>query len=295
MRRNLIGKAAIQEKCRGLDIPLERLFASYVLEQLVLKLSGSGRGERLLLKNPDVLGLKKIGKGSSYRLEYCYLLRPQEIFGKADFSQFLKTTIKWEQESNIEWSWRSHMEDGRLCVNLTALLDEMRMPVELEVTPIQESALTHPPKEYTLRFVMENNKTGSLLLYPAEEMLFDALGEVLTKLELIGDMGAYERIYEILGSCGFEGRQFQKKLIQFCEELGVAMDEARFELLDRYLTYPYLMKKWKGFLKKRRRNTPDWEEVYGRFWRFLKPLWSAKLEGLVYLGSWIPDLGRYLD
>ena len=295
MRRNLIGKAAIQEKSRGLDIPLERLFASYVLEQLALKLSASGRGERLLLKNPDVLGLKKTGKGSSYRLEYCYLLKPREIFGKADFAQFLKTTIKWEQETNIEWSWRSHMEDSRLCVYLTALLDEMRMPVELDVTPLDESALTHPPKKYELRLVMENNKTGSLLLYPAEEMLFDNLGEVLSKLELIGDMGAYERIYEILGICGFEGRQFQRKLTQFCEERAIAIDEARFEQLDRYLTYPYLIKKWKGFLKKRRRTSPGWEEVYGRFWSFLKPLWSAKLEGLVYLGSWIPDLGRYLD
>ncbi len=295
MRRNLIGRAAIEAKSKSLDIPMERLFAGYVLEQLALQLSASGRGNCLLLKNPDVLGLRKDGKGSSYRLEYAYLLKPQEMFKKADFAQFLKTTIKWERETNIEWSWRSRMEEGRLVVELSALLDEMRLPVGLAVTPLDKTVLTHPPREYTLRLVMENNKTGTLLLYPAQEMLFDDLGEVFAKLEFIGDMGAFARIYETLGVCGFEGRQFQKKLVQFCEEKGLAMDEARFAQLDSYLAYPYLIKKWKGYLKKRRKSGPTWEEVYGRFWNFLRPLWKAKLEGLVYLGSWIPDLGRYLD
>ena len=295
MRRNLVGKAAIQEKSRGLGIPPEQMLASYVMEQLALRLAASSRGERLLLKNPDVLGLKRDGRGNSHRLEYCYLLNSQEIFKKADFAQFLKTTVKWEHETNIDWSWRSHMEGSRLCVELAAVLDEMRIPVGLIVSPQDASALTHSAKEYTLRLVMENNKTGTLLLYPAEEMLFDDLGEVLTKLELVGDMGAFERIYEILGICGFEGRQFQKKLVQFSVEREISLDEARFAQMDSYLAYPFLKKKWKGFLKKQRRNAPEWEEVYGRCWSFLKPLWAAKLEGLVYLGSWIPDLGRYLD
>lgn len=295
MRRNLIGKAAIQEKSCGLDIPMEQLFAVYVLEQLALRLAASGRGKRLLLKNPDVLGLKAVCRGSSHRLEYGYVLEPREVFSKADFAQFLKTTIKWEQETNIAWGWRSHMEGGRLFVELNALLDEMRMPVELVVSPLETDVLKYPAKEYSLRLVMENNKTETVWLYPAEEMLFDDLEELLTKLELIGDMGVFERIYEILGICGFEGRQFQKKLENFCAEREITVDEALFAQLDSYRTYPFLMKKWKGFLKKRRRSTPDWEEVYGRFWDFMRPLLEAKLQGLMYLGSWIPDLGRYLD
>ncbi len=295
MRRNLIGKAAIQEKSRGLDISMECLFASYVLEQLTVKLAASERGERLLLKNPDVLGLKGSKRAVCHRLEYACLIKPQERFSKAEFAQFLKTTIKWERETNIEWSWRSHMEGGRLFVELNALLDGMRMPLSLVIAPMEENALTHPAKEYTLRLVMENNKTATLLLYPAEETFFDDLGEVFSKLELIGDMAVFERIYEILGLCGFEGRQFQKKLVTFCEERDIPMDEARFAQLDGYGAYPFLQKKWKGYLKRNQKQTPSWEEVYGRFWSFLRPLWSAKLEGLVYLGSWIPDLCRYLD
>ena len=28
---------------------------------------------------------------------------------------------------------------------------------------------------------------------------------------------------------------------------------------------------------------------------FLKPVWEERLAGMVYLGSWLPELGRYLD
>ena len=36
MRRNLIGIAAIREKSAELDLPMERLLAVYMMEQLVL-------------------------------------------------------------------------------------------------------------------------------------------------------------------------------------------------------------------------------------------------------------------
>ena len=73
------------------------------------------------------------------------------------------------------------------------------------------------------------------------------------------------------------------------------MDEMRFAQMEQYLTYPYLIKKWNAYLKKHKKHGPVWEEVYGRFWSFLMPPWTASLQGMIYLGSWIPDLGRYLD
>lgn len=295
MRRNLIGKAAIFEKAKGLDIPMEWLFAGYVLEQLAVRLAKSERGFRLLLKNPGVLGLEAYGRGSSHRLIYCYLKQPGEIFDKAGFALFLKNTIKWETETNIEWSWRSHMEGGKLYVEITASLDGMRMPVELVVDSVEESGFIHPAKEFLLRLVMENNKTEKILLYPAEELLFDDLAEVFTKLELLGDMAAYERIYDILNVTGFEGRQLQKQLVSFLAEREITMDEVRYAQMEAYLTYPFMIKKWKAYLRKNRKTVPGWDEVYGRFWSFLQPLWSANLQGMVYLGSWIPELCRYLD
>lgn len=264
------------------------------MEQLAVKLAASARGERLLLKNPGVLGLFGCSRGI-HRLYYAYLRQPDEVFCKADFAAFLKATIKWETQTNIDWSWRSRLEGIHLIVELTAVLEDMRMPVELVIEPIDEKMLNHPAGEFPIRLVMENNKTYQVAVYPAEEQLFDDLGEVLTKLELIGDMSVYERIYETLGLLSFEGRQFQKRLNEYCASQGILMDAVRYAQMERYLTYPYLIKKWKAYLKKQRRTIPTWEEVYGRMWTFLMPLWAASLQGMVYLGGWIPDLGRYLD
>lgn len=294
-KRNLIGKAALMEKSGELAIPMERLLACYVMEQLAVKLAASERGERLLLKNPGVLGLHGLDQGSCHRLYYVYVRRPDEIFCKADFAVFLKSTIKWETETNINWSWRSRMEGDRLVVELLAVLDDMRMPVELIVDPVEEGTFRYPATDHKLRLVMENNKACHISVYPALELFFDDLGEALTKLELIGDMGVYERIYETLGELDFEGRKFQKYLGSFCSQRGIVMDEMRYAQMERYLTYPYMEKKWKAYLKKQRRTIPAWEDVYGKFWKFLMPPWRASLQGLIYLGSWISELGRYLD
>lgn len=294
-RRNLIGKAAIQEKSAELEIPMERLLAGYVVEQLAVKLSESERGKRLLLKNTDIFGLSGYERGGSRRLYYAYVKQPGEVLGKADFAAFLKHTIKWETQTNIEWSWRSRMEGRRLIVELLAVLEDMRMPVELVVDPLDEESPDFSAGEYSLRLLMENNKTCEIAVYPARELLFDDLYEALAKLELIGNMAVYERIYETLGMLNFEGRPLQKELERFCGEHDINMDEQRFAQMERYLTYPYMAKKWRSYLKKCKKTAPTWEDVYGRFWSFLMPVWNAGLNGMIYLGSWIGELGRYLD
>lgn len=295
LKRNLIGKTALLEKSSELALPLEWLFAGYVMQQLTAELAGSARAQRLLLKNPGVLEMSDFGREGSHRLYYVYVKQPDEVFCKADFSVFLKNTIKWDTGSNILWSWRSHMEGSRLLVELVAVLDDMRMPVELVVDAVEEASFSYPACEYQMRLVMENNKTCQVAVYPQEEIFFDDLGEVLTKLELIGDMAVYERIYETLGVLNFEGRQFQKSFETFCSDHGLTADETRYAQMEHYQSYPYMKKKWKSYLKRQKKNGPTWEAVYGRLWSFLMPPWKAALQGMVYLGSWIADLGRYLD
>lgn len=293
-KKNLVKKAALIQKSEELGIPMERLLAAYVMEQLAVMLSESKRGDRLLLKNPEVLGLSGMTKNDSHRLHYVYVKQPKETFSKADFTVFLKQTIKWETQTNIEWSWRSNVEGTSLIVEITAVLDEMRMPVELIVEP-----LANVSKEsydtFATRLIMESDRTCKINSYSVQRVFFEDLREILTKLELISDMAAYERVYEALGVLSFEGRQFQKLMSSYCNEHGIVMDEVRFGQMERYLNYPYMKKKWNAYLKKRRKEIPSWEEVFGKLWSFLMPPWKAALEEMVYLGSWISDLGRYLD
>lgn len=295
MRNNLIGQAAIESKSRELDFPLEQLLAAYVMEQLALMLAESERGRQLLLKNPNVLGIRTGGQKRINRLYYSYVKKPKEIFDKSAFAVFLKNTIKWEKRTNIIWSWRSHTENDKLFVEITAELDDMKVPVELIVEPILESQLTHSEKEMTLRLIMEVNKTAILYLYPAEELLLDALGEIFEKLTLIGDISIYYKVYEILETISFEGRKYQMMLENYFKEHERQIDVIMYEQLENMVSDSFMQKKWKVYLKKNRKAEPSWEVVYGRFWSFIKPLWTASMKEMVYLGSWIPDLGRYLD
>lgn len=293
-RRNLIGAAAIREKSRELELSMERLLTGYVMEELAIQLAASEYGTRLLLKNPDILGLSGCGRGA-HRLYYAYVCEDDESFSKAAFAAFLKKTIKWETVTNILWSWRSHMEETHLIVELEAQLDDLKLPVELSVEPIAKSRMTHPQGTYTLRRMMEATKTAELFTYPAWEQLLEDLCEVLGKLELIGDMAVYERIYELLGILSFEGRPFQKELSELCASRGIALDELRYAQMERYRNYPFLNKKWTAYVKRQRRTLPSWEELYERLWECLSPIWQAMMQDMLYLGSWIPDLGRYLD
>ena len=295
VRRNLIGIAAIREKSAELDLPMERLLAVYMMEQLVLCLSVSERGERLLLKNSGALSLN--GRSGSYQLRYVYVCADTERLTKADFAAFLKKSVKWETQTNINWSWRSHMENTsqRLEVELNGELEGVRIPLSLVVDGIHRTDLTHEAGSYAMRLIMETSKVQQVVVYPLEEQFLDDLGEALGSLELIRDMGVYERLYDALGLLGFEGRQFQKKLDQYCGERQISLDATRYAQMEHYLNYPYMNKKWQAYRKRCRRQLPDWETVYGRFWQFLQPLWSARLQDMIYLGSWIPELGRYLD
>ena len=293
MKRNIIGIAAIREKSMELDLEMESLLAVYMLEQLALRLAGSERGERLLLKNPAAFHVK--GQRGVHQLQYAYVCEDGERLTKADFAAFLKSAVKWEKQTNINWSWRSHMEGARLVVELDGELEGVRIPLSLVVDPIDRAAWQHEPGTYELRMIMETSKTSPIPSYPLEEQFFDDLAEALKNLELIRDMGVYERIYDALALLSFEGRPFQKKLEQYCAERHIVMDETRYKQMERYLNYPYMIKKWQAYRKRQKRQLPEWEIVYGRLWTFLMPLWSAALQGLIYLGSWIPDLGRYLD
>lgn len=293
-KRNLIGAAAIREKSRELELPMERLLTGYVMEELAVRLAESAYGDRLLLKNPDTLGLSGCARGA-HRLYYACVCEEGETFSKSGFAAFLKKTVKWETVTNIEWAWRSHMEENRLIVELSAELEELKLPVELVIEPVRRDAMSHPQGSHTLRRLMETTKTVLLPTYPAWEQFMDDLGEVLTRLELIGDMAVFERLYETLGMLGFEGRPFQRELRSYCETHGIALDALRYGQMERYADYPYLEKKWNAYVKRQRRVLPAWNEVYGRLWQALSPVWDAIMQDMLYLGSWIPDLGRYLD
>lgn len=295
MGRNLIGKAAIWEKGTSLDISAEHLLAGYVLEQLACKLADSEIGEKLLLKNPQVLGLDAYRRGIQRRLEYCILVEEHPLDLKSEIRTLLKNTITWEQETNIDWTFRTSGDNRRIEAAITATLDEMTVPIELSMEAMPFSRLQHPAKEVILRLVMENNKTQMLRAYPSEEYLKEDLAQFIERLELVSDMDVFDRLYEVLRTTGFEGRRVQKQLQSICEEKNLVIEQSRMDMMKLYPDSNYLKKRWKSYLRREHKNEIEWKLVMQTIITFLEPLWNACQNDMVYLGSWIPELLRFLD
>ncbi|MDD6038112.1 MAG: hypothetical protein PUD20_04850 [bacterium] len=295
MGRNLIGKAAIWEKGTALDISAEHLLAGYVLEQLACKLAVSEIGEKLLLKNVHALGLDAYRRGNQRRLEYCILADENPSDLKSQISVLLKNTITWEQETNIDWSFRTSESDGKITVAIMATLEEMTVPIELIIEVLPASRLQHPAKEVNLRLVMENNKTQMLPAYPSEEYLLEDLAQFIERLELVSDMEVFDRLYEVLRTTGFEGRHVQKQLQSICDEKNIVMEQSRIDMMKLYPDSKYLKKRWKSYLRRENKNEVEWQSVMQTILTFLEPLWTASQNDMIYLGSWIPELLRFLD
>lgn len=295
MGRNLIGKAAIWEKGTALDISAEHLLAGYVLEQLACKLAVSEIGEKLLLKNTQALGLDAYRRGIQRRLEYCILVDENPSDLKSQISALLKNTITWEQETNIDWSFRTSGNEGKIAVAIMATLEDMTVPIELTIEALLASRLQHPAKEVIVRLVMENNKTQTLRAYPSEEYLMDDLTQFIERLELVSDMEVFDRLYEVLRTTGFEGRGVQKQLQSICDEKNLVIEQSRMDMMKLYPNSKYLKKRWKSYLRRENKQEIEWQLVMQTIITFLEPLWTACQTDMIYLGSWIPELLRFLD
>ncbi len=282
---------AIHAKSEELGRSPQEVLSLYMLEQLALCIAGSALREKLLLKNYAALSHTK----GCLKLSYIYLCGPGEGLTRSDFAMLLRTEVKGEQQSNIRWSFRSHMEGERLVVELSGKLEDEQLPVLLFVDQMKQESLQRQPCVYEHPLLMEPDKKAALIGYPLEEQLLEDLGEALSGLELVADMGVYERMYEALGILPIEGRPFGRALLTYCQTHAITLDKERFRLMEKYMHYPYMKKKWQSYCRRRKQKLPGWEGVYGRVWDFLEPLWSAHLQDMVYLGSWIPELGRYLD
>ena len=56
-----------------------------------------------------------------------------------------------------------------------------------------------------------------------------------------------------------------------------------------------MQKRWKSHCKRKKETYPQWEEVIGLSVAFLEPVFEGVLKDEVFLGDWMPQLGRYLD
>ena len=100
---------------------------------------------------------------------------------------------------------------------------------------------------------------------------------------------------EIMKKEILSGRKVWELLYQGCKDRNIQVEEKRFDMLKSYQTSRYMEKKWKAYLRREKRQQPGWNEMTDLLFRFFSVLWEHMCQNIIYLGDWMPELGRCID
>ena len=170
--------------------------------------------------------------------------------------------------------------------------DRMYVPLTVEILPQKETSVTPGRKELHLLVL---DRIYPVTCYPTEYEAADEMGEILSGLELLGEMESYLHVYEIFQNHPVEGVRFQTALRETLKKKHLSFSEDRLRTVLGYRDYSYMKKKWKVLLRRQKLLSPTWEEVIDMLSSAVLPIWEVSVRDEVFFGDWMPEIGRYLD
>ncbi len=264
------------------EIPSVYLSAISGAEEILKKIENSPLKERLLLKNDDFLEKDKYHK---------MLIEKIEFFTQEDE---IKDTIQ-ELELMFQSQIKSRKADEKG--------EYLRFCIEVEIKShkilFELRLILYTNKKF---YPVKKNGTGVLdkekftyFKFPPEEYLAVGFYEIISSLELLNDLSWYKEIYELLNTQLVEGRKIWEGFHSMILRHPISSLEQRMSTLKGYETYSYMRRRWEMQSRKRKESYPKWEQVITLLVTFFTPILEGILKDEVFLGDWIPQLGRYLD
>ena len=195
----------------------------------------------------------------------------------------------------MTWQYRQDALGQRNRWQLEGEYCEMKVPLVLCLTPLVGKGL-HPQPEDLARCLAPEEHI-SVLTYSSRNQLSAYFFEMMRKLELIGDMGVYHLVNEILKTEAVSGRRVMEEMQKLSRQEPRILREKRIDQLAGYRNYAYMRKRWEQYQKKHpsSQGQPDsWEQAMERLLRFAEPIWRALCRDEVFFDDWMPELGRFL-
>lgn len=301
MLKERLTRDLILKKSREAGISFADLLGGAVLEEIVRRISVSEYKENLWLKNGDVLGQEKYNKKLTLKLEYVYVLfkvnkkdadKTDDMLLTELFSGLEEKAFGGNADYGIlfEASYKIHKKS--MMIRFLASLEDMHVPVSVRICFMLDNGKI--PKKEKISCTMFPKVSILYNGYPAEGVLAERYVEIITKLELIQNIGAYYDVYHLLERESVDGRKVKEYIEECCEQLQIRKEKDRLDVVKGYRDYAYMKKKWKVFLRGINSKEPSWEAAIERFMSFFTPIWEAILDDLVFFGDWMPELNRFL-
>lgn len=282
-------------------LALSDILYGYALECLVFRLEKSTFCEYLWLTNENVLGEEAYKKNIKERLAFFYIESGRKLFQKEvqagnplslQVVELLAKELLESDTDDFDWTYYIEERSGIYDIIAEGHYQEMRIPVVITLEKVPENAQRPKRREFVASY--GKKRSCSYWCYSKENILAEALFEVVRKLELIGSMEAYSIANEILKTQSISGRHIMENFKSLSEKEPKVLSMKRLEQLESYKKYAYMKRRWEQYEKRQGRVPEDWEQVSSRVMAFLGPMWKALCENEIFFDDWMPELGRFL-
>ena len=180
-----------------------------------------------------------------------------------------------------------------------------QIPFELELIPYAGSAVQVEEK------ILEDWASQEKIIYrmfSEEEYLSRNFYRIVEDLELISPMSWYKDSYDILTTQMVSGRKVSESFGQLLLENPIPLLKERLEIIESFQDYKYMEKRWENYMSRfwtksfpqedegeKEEDEAEWGRVIQIFVRFFAPIFDVVLKNELFIGDWMPQIGRYLD
>lgn len=291
-----------REKSIKDNILLSDILYGYAVEDVMRRIERSSFKEFLWLTNETAVGEEAYKKTTKESLEFLYVesqkknFRTENSAGDAFSKELLEFLIKELfyniEETDIYWNCTVGETENGATLLLDGIYMDMHVPITVRIAVARIGA--QRPKSQELKLLFEEKKKCIYFSYSKEEILSEAIFEIMRKLELISDMEAYDLANEIIKSHSISGRHIIEDLKAMGKKEPKVIYMKRLEQISSYKNYGYMKKKWQQYVRNHKTEGEEWEDVIERIVGFISPLWKALCENEIFFDDWMPELGRFL-
>ena len=297
MQNGQLSYQMILEASRAWHMPFAQVLGGAVLEEIIRRISVSCLHEELWLKNGSIIGKEQYAKHLHLTLEYaCIVSKQGDPTGLTKLSKLASDFCKQILELDDAYGVCVHLKNQSLqkflLLELQAELEGMQVPVAFKCYLYQDDKISPRKEEFSCMMFPE--VTVFYNSYPVETLLVEKYIEIITKLELLPNIGVYYDIYTLLNQKSVDGRKVREFIQDQCVYTELFNGDKRLEIIAGYQDYTYMKKKWKVFLRSINQREPSWENVIERFLQFFGPICQAVTEDHIFFGDWMPELNRFL-
>lgn len=284
----IISARTVQEKSRQLHIPYQHLLIGcakeWILDQLLSKLTSYN----LFVKRSFQLGLDAYRHGSPRQLYISLtaeeLLKDQveEILAKC----FENVSYIVDEINQKDETYRNYR------ITIDVPFDKLTVPITVNLESMTE--MKAQKVVYPLELLYEDARTIEITCYYPEMELAELFADAYDRMELMMDMAALDSIYYYSTTNKFDGRYLMMNIVSVMEKQGMKLSYETLELLYRSMQSKSIASRFKGYLRSQKRTEPKYTQVYDCFYKIYDPICTTILRDEIFLGDWMPEVGRYL-